>query len=118
MERRSAAPKDQKYTIGVTLAVAVLASFCDACNVEVVDPEAKGCLKDGKLHEFGETFRAENCVRCTCTKDYLGCCNIAGLPGNYDEEACTAIYDEKNCQYKVVRKDNQDEECTFTSMVV
>ncbi|XP_069468282.1 beta-microseminoprotein [Ambystoma mexicanum] len=108
-----------KNTVFFALAVAVLASLCDAqCYLDMVEPGAKGCMKDGTMHRFGETFLDDECYECTCSTSDMNCCNTAAIPVDYDEEACIRLLDKINCKYTVVKKDNHDEECEYRGMVL
>ncbi|KAG8435197.1 hypothetical protein GDO86_013221 [Hymenochirus boettgeri] len=112
-----------RYLLAALCLIAVLACSCDAqcfVNPPNVFPrnQIRGCLYEGKVHPLDSEWKTKDCKKCNCNPDgYLGCCNTAAQPVDFDKEHCKSVFYEKECLYKVVRKDDPSKECEVYSMV-
>uniref|UniRef100_A0A8C8VH74 Beta-microseminoprotein n=1 Tax=Pelusios castaneus TaxID=367368 RepID=A0A8C8VH74_9SAUR len=75
-----------------------------------------GCVQDGKLYTVGASW-TKDCERCDCSKEGIGCCDMAGRPAGFDEKKCELVFDKESCSYSVVQKDDHSKTCPFTGMV-
>ncbi|NXC15649.1 MSMB protein, partial [Corythaeola cristata] len=66
---------------------------------------------NGELHEFGSSWRNEDCYDCSCFEHEISCCSSFLTPVNYDEEKCVSIFNKETCTYEVVEKDNSSKQC-------
>ncbi|XP_014730811.1 PREDICTED: beta-microseminoprotein-like isoform X1 [Sturnus vulgaris] len=114
----------QNTIVACLLALAISMPLSDAaCYFIPFKPgtsngEVVGCLdEEGKVHEFGSSWRTEDCNDCSCSDTGIGCCNSYITPVDYDEEKCESIFNKETCSYKVVEKDDHSKECPVHSWV-
>ncbi|KAM7048188.1 beta-microseminoprotein-like [Acridotheres tristis] len=72
----------------------------------------KGCMMNGKLYPFGHIERTEDCYKCDCDKDGMGCCSLYFTPREFDREKCKVVFNRKRCDYDVVQKDGASMMCS------
>ncbi|XP_071987319.1 beta-microseminoprotein-like [Engystomops pustulosus] len=71
-----------------------------------------GCYYEGEFHKSDSNWKSNDCMECSCIKDgSVKCCAIVLKPVKYNKKKCTAIYDQDNCVYHVVRNDNPCKTC-------
>ncbi|NWU89979.1 MSMB protein, partial [Upupa epops] len=71
----------------------------------------------GELHEFGSSWRTEDCLDCSCSRNAMQCCTNFATPVGYDQEKCVKIFSKETCTYKVVEKENHSKECPVNAWV-
>ncbi|XP_062913042.1 beta-microseminoprotein-like [Mobula hypostoma] len=81
--------------------------------------EQNSCIDpyDGALHPVGETWIDPVCMRCSCNIDATSCCSTYPTPRGYSED-CAALFNPRECRYRVYRKDNPAIECEVYSSVL
>ncbi|XP_005048689.1 PREDICTED: beta-microseminoprotein-like [Ficedula albicollis] len=108
----------QNTIVACLLALAISMPLSDAaCFIIPFKPGMSngvvvGCLdEEGKVHEFGSSWKTEDCNNCYCSATGIDCCNSYITPADYDEEKCESIFNKETCSYKVVEKDDHSKEC-------
>ncbi|XP_075362711.1 beta-microseminoprotein [Mycteria americana] len=120
----SAIPKKDLKTILaclLVLAISVTLSnaqcFFQPLEASMFDGEIAGCrISDGELHEFGSTWRNEDCYNCICSTSGISCCSSYARPVGYSEE-CVSIFNKEICAYEVVEKADHSKACAVHEWV-
>ncbi|NXH09501.1 MSMB protein, partial [Bucco capensis] len=71
----------------------------------------------GELHEFGTSWRTDDCNDCSCSRMGIECCTSFATPRDYDKEKCIAIFNKETCVYKILEKKDYSKECPVHSWV-
>ncbi|KAG8435198.1 hypothetical protein GDO86_013222, partial [Hymenochirus boettgeri] len=116
-----------RYLLAALCLIAILACSCNA-QCQVYPPNVvpgkwtrgkSGCLYKGEVHKLNSEWNTKDCKKCSCNPDgSVGCCNTAAQPEDFDKDHCKSVFHEKECLYKVVRKDDPSKECQVYSMVL
>ncbi|XP_053307306.1 beta-microseminoprotein-like [Spea bombifrons] len=99
--------------------IAVLAISITACNGQCFaekNNNPNGCTYKGVTHALNTEWETEVCQKCSCKQDVMSCCPKYTTPVNIDKD-CISIFDEKNCIYRVVRKDDPCKQCKINNAV-
>ncbi|XP_077113265.1 beta-microseminoprotein-like [Ranitomeya variabilis] len=107
-----------KFSLTIALfGAGIFVGVCNAAcvlipNERLSDGNPGGCNYDGKLHEYGSSWRAKDCLECNCDDDgTIQCCFSIGRPFAYDRVKCKEVFYKEACVYIVVRKDNPKRSC-------
>uniref|UniRef100_A0AAY5KQZ6 Beta-microseminoprotein n=1 Tax=Esox lucius TaxID=8010 RepID=A0AAY5KQZ6_ESOLU len=79
-----------------------------------VTPGRTHCLddRDKTWHAVGSTWRNSDCMDCTCDS----CCSGYSTPVSFPAE-CKKEWDQKACEFKVVKKSNPSISCPIFAQV-
>ncbi|XP_043940305.1 beta-microseminoprotein-like [Protopterus annectens] len=66
-------------------------------------------IYDKTIHPLNSQWRNSQCLDCFCKKEFIKCCTRP-TPVSYPTE-CEKVFDQKTCEYTVVRKDDPSVSC-------
>ncbi|KAM4636678.1 beta-microseminoprotein J1-like [Discoglossus pictus] len=102
-----------KNFLGCLIIFVISVTVCDAqCRV-IENSTPDGCIYNGTKYNWNETWDTPHCQNCTCTEESVQCCAKYETPMNFDHK-CVSIFDDENCVYRVVRKDDPCQECDIS----
>ncbi|XP_063051524.1 prostate-associated microseminoprotein-like isoform X1 [Engraulis encrasicolus] len=78
----------------------------------IKDPAQDPCQDDTDKdwHEVGSSWTNSQCMECSCGTGGMGCCDRMGRPFGFPED-CEVLYDWKQCNYEVVKKNDHSVYC-------
>ncbi|KAM4637074.1 beta-microseminoprotein-like [Discoglossus pictus] len=100
------------YAISAALLVTACNGQCNAVRNELTD----GCIVNGIKYQLNTEWDAPDCFTCTCSAGAYTCCKKYSTPTEFSSD-CISFLDEKNCIYRVVRKDDPSKSCEVTAAV-
>ncbi|KAJ8049676.1 Prostate-associated microseminoprotein [Holothuria leucospilota] len=72
------------------------------------------CYYQNKFYSSGERWETDKCEVCRCKSRGRGfkCCTNYWTPWDVPED-CTAVWNQKQCEYKIVQIKDETKECKF-----
>ncbi|KAM4034916.1 beta-microseminoprotein-like [Anomaloglossus baeobatrachus] len=112
-----------KFLITIAFGTGILVVLCNAACFRKESKikaggEPEGCYFRKKMHPLNSQWRTNDCLDCSCySSGSVECCTAYGRPVNYDEERCNFVFDEQDCEYKLIPNEDPNKQCESYGMV-
>ncbi|KAM4635959.1 beta-microseminoprotein-like [Discoglossus pictus] len=98
------------------ISAALLVTLCNGQCYDIPNNITDGCLHEGTKYKLNTTWHNSQCHSCSCSTTSHTCCAKYPTPTGFSND-CIAFFDEKNCVYRVVRKDDPCQICNITEAI-